>query len=250
MNYMAEATWENYDPEKQADLRIAKLLALLPSDVQTILDAGCGNGIITNKLIAKYQVTGLDISPAALKYLQCPSVQASITEIPFPDRSFDAVICNEVLEHLDNVSLQKAFPELKRVAKKYIIISVPHKEQLKKLYYRCANCGFIEHPYGHLQSFSEETLSTYLAPEFYLKKREIFGPLNRDFIPLLLNIKQRWLKQWFNPASGLKCSRCQQEKFEINKSLLTKGINLLNRLLVHPRPYWYMGLFIRKTQEL
>ncbi|NLM90393.1 MAG: SAM-dependent methyltransferase, partial [Candidatus Cloacimonetes bacterium] len=55
MNYMAEATWENYDPEKQADLRIAKLLALLPSDVQTILDAGCGNGIITNKLIAKYQ---------------------------------------------------------------------------------------------------------------------------------------------------------------------------------------------------
>lgn len=51
MNYMAEATWENYDPEKQADLRIAKLLALFPSDVQTILDAGCGNGIITNLLL-------------------------------------------------------------------------------------------------------------------------------------------------------------------------------------------------------
>ena len=100
MNYMAEATWENYDPEKQADLRIAKLLALLPSDVQTILDAGCGNGIITNKLIAKYQVTGLDISPAALKYLQCPSVQASVTEIPFPDRSYLFFCVNFILQCL------------------------------------------------------------------------------------------------------------------------------------------------------
>ena len=250
MNYLAESTWENYDSAHQADLRIAKLLAFLPSDVETILDAGCGNGIITNKLIAKYQVTGLDISPAALKYLQCPVVQASVTEIPFPAKSFDAVICNEVLEHLDNAALQKAVQELKRVAAKYIIISVPHKEQLEKHYSRCANCGFTEHIYGHLQSFSEETLASYLAPEFYLKKRAVFGPRNRDFIPLLLKIKQRWLKQWFNPGSGSKCSRCQQDNFEVNKSLLTKGINLLNVLLERPRPYWFTGLFCRKEQEL
>ncbi|HPA24014.1 MAG TPA: class I SAM-dependent methyltransferase [Candidatus Cloacimonas sp.] len=249
MNYLAESTWENYDSAHQADLRIAKLLAFLPSDVETILDAGCGNGIITNKLIAKYQVTGLDISPAALKYLQCPVVQASVTEIPFPAKSFDAVICNEVLEHLDNAALQKAVQELKRVANKYIIISVPYKEQLEKLYYRCANCGFTEHVYGHLQSFSEDTLVSYLAPEFYLKNRDVFGPLNRDFKPLLLKIRQRWLKQWSNPGSGAKCSRCQQEKFEIKKTILSKGINSLNVLLERKRPYWFMGLFIKKAAE-
>jgi len=151
MNYYAESTWKNYDPEQQADIRIAKLLSLFPENMH---------------------------------------------------------------------------------------------------YYKYTNCGLTYNAYGHLQSFSKNTLNSLLTLEFSFTAQDILCPLNRDFIPFLLDIKQHWLKQWFNPASGLKCSRCQQEKFEINKSLLTKGINLLNRLLVHPRPYWYMGLFIRKTQEL
>lgn len=246
MNYYAESTWKNYDPEQQANLRIAKLLSLFPEDVHTILDAGCGNGIITNKLVDKYQVTGLDISPAALQYVKCPTVQAPITDIPFPDRSFETVICNEVLEHLDNSALQKAVQELKRVASKYIIISVPHREQLDKHYCKCANCGFTEHTYGHLQSFSENTLNALLVPEFSLTAQEIFGPQNRDFIPFLLYIKQHWLKQWFNPPSGTICSNCGKNEFLNKKSLFTKAINFCNNMSTKPRPYWFMGLFVRQ----
>ena len=52
-------------------------------------------------------------------------VEASIYDIPFEDNSFDAVGCFEVLEH--QVDPVPALKELARVAKKHVIISVPHE---------------------------------------------------------------------------------------------------------------------------
>jgi hypothetical protein len=43
---------------------------------------------------------------------------------PIPDGSFDAVICTEVLEHLNE--LHRAFGELLRISRKYVVISVPN----------------------------------------------------------------------------------------------------------------------------
>lgn len=44
--------------------------------------------------------------------------------IPFPDGSFDCVLCLDVLEHLDNV--HAVFDDLCRVTRKYVIISLPN----------------------------------------------------------------------------------------------------------------------------
>ena len=44
--------------------------------------------------------------------------------MPFDDATFDCVVCTETLEHLDN--LHAMFGELIRVAKKYVIISLPN----------------------------------------------------------------------------------------------------------------------------
>jgi len=44
--------------------------------------------------------------------------------IPFPDDSFDCVLCLDVLEHLDN--LHEVFDELCRVTQVYLIISLPN----------------------------------------------------------------------------------------------------------------------------
>jgi SAM-dependent methyltransferase len=47
-------------------------------------------------------------------------------EYPWPieDRKFDAVICTEVLEHLNE--LHRAFSELLRITRRYVIVSVPN----------------------------------------------------------------------------------------------------------------------------
>lgn len=45
-------------------------------------------------------------------------------ELPFNDRAFDTVICTDVLEHVDNI--YRAYDELFRVARRYVIISLPN----------------------------------------------------------------------------------------------------------------------------
>lgn len=44
-------------------------------------------------------------------------------KIPFADNSFDCIICNDVLEHLDNI--HGVFDELCRVTRRWVIISLP-----------------------------------------------------------------------------------------------------------------------------
>ena len=48
-------------------------------------------------------------------------------QIPFPDGSFDCVLCLDVLEHVDNI--HEVFDELCRVTKRYVVISLPNPWQ-------------------------------------------------------------------------------------------------------------------------
>jgi len=45
-------------------------------------------------------------------------------KIPFPDNSFDCVLCLDVLEHLDNI--HEIFDDVCRVSRRYVIISLPN----------------------------------------------------------------------------------------------------------------------------
>ncbi|TAK34599.1 MAG: class I SAM-dependent methyltransferase [Saprospiraceae bacterium] len=45
-------------------------------------------------------------------------------DIPFPDDSFDCVLCLDVLEHLENIHV--VFDELCRVTRRYVIILLPN----------------------------------------------------------------------------------------------------------------------------
>lgn len=55
------------------------------------------------------------------------------TPIPFPDASFDTVICFDTLEHINDI--HTSFNDLLRVSKDIVIISLPNcwKKQIKKM---------------------------------------------------------------------------------------------------------------------
>ena len=74
-----------------------------------ILDAGCGNGRHLLPLSKLYHVTGIELSPTALRNAKshleknnlCSHYCASTTtHLPFSDNSFDGVLCLGVLQHL------------------------------------------------------------------------------------------------------------------------------------------------------
>lgn len=85
-----------------------------------VLDVGCGKGRFARILAENHpraEVWGVDISPAMLGYVPSPvrRCAASMTELPFPDASFDAAYATESLEHA--VEVEKAVAEICRVVK-------------------------------------------------------------------------------------------------------------------------------------
>lgn len=128
------------------------MIAQLPADQNlTILDLGCGTGILLedlDQLSAK--IFGIDISVDMLKQVDCKlrsSRQISVADglsLPFHDGQFDAVFCRGALHHIP--SLEGALKEIHRVLKSggKIILSEPSNESpvirfMRKFMYRRSN---------------------------------------------------------------------------------------------------------------
>ncbi len=102
-------------------------------EFSNLLEVGCGEGMILKKLkslIHNKNAYAIDIDMDEIKDAKknapyCKISQANASNLPFRDNCFDLILCCEVLEHLDSPEL--ALNEIKRVAKKSIIISVPNE---------------------------------------------------------------------------------------------------------------------------
>ena len=188
--------------------RIEDTLSILPSDANSLLEVGCGDGRILNQLVGKYKnICGLDISYNALNYVKTKTIQGSLENLPFPDNSFDVVMCCEVLEHLPYSIYEKAIKEIERVAKKYILISVPNNENLDIEMVKCPQCSCSFHTWRHLRTFDKEKL-TFLFKNFIIYKTKIVLMDQFIFGNLIINLKKRLniLNQEF-PNSSL-CPQC------------------------------------------
>ncbi len=150
--FAKESAWGRkllpYQVQMQRDV-----IHLIPDDVQTVLDAGCGDGVITNALPESLDVTGLDMSRVALARLMRPSVVGNVLDLPFADSSFDLVMCNDVLEHLDGQQRSAAVAELTRVARDYLLVSVPYREDLLQSAAQCDHCCGWYHVNHHTAAF-------------------------------------------------------------------------------------------------
>ncbi len=96
--------------------------AVLRFEPKNVLIIGKGDGIAA-EVLKQYinEIKTLDFD-SSLK----PDIAASVENIPLADNSFDVVLCAEVLEHLPFEKFKKCLLEIKRVARKNIILSLPH----------------------------------------------------------------------------------------------------------------------------
>lgn len=87
-----------------------------------ILEIGPGNKFVTNYLLSLgYDVKTLDISNN-----NQPDVIGSVLKLPFNENNFDLILCSEVLEHLPFNDFTLALSQIRRVTKKYVVLSLPH----------------------------------------------------------------------------------------------------------------------------
>ena len=142
--------------------RTADLVRIVPRNRTSILDIGARDGHVS-KLLTPYfeKVVALDLKRPGFDYPGIETIGGDVTDLPFPDNSFDCVLCAEVLEHIPD--LQQACREIARVARHEAIIGVPFKQETRIGRTTCRACGKVSPQWGHLNSFDQEKLQRLFA---------------------------------------------------------------------------------------
>lgn len=116
---MTQPNWF-YSDRKQRSQWICERFGEELERCVNVLDIGCHLSALKNFLPNRAAYTGIDISGSPDIILDLDTVE----RLPFDDISFDAVICADVLEHLENI--HRIFDELCRVTRRYLIITLPN----------------------------------------------------------------------------------------------------------------------------
>src|SRR3990172_370715 len=208
--------------------RVRASLDLIAPDTGTILDVGCGDGMITNELARLYKVVGLDISAEALKHVEAETYQGTLEGAPFAPQSFDVVTAFEVLEHLPLREYDIARSRMAELTRRYIVITVPYKEPPKTDFTRCPVCGTTFNVWCHLRQFDEKVLET-LFPGMRLIRFEPIGPRVKRSHPLILYIRLNLLCAW-KPTERAVCPQCGNRSFPYKFGLRHYATGALRRL--------------------
>lgn len=157
---------------------VSEIAALQP---RSFLDAGCGEGFVAQRVLAAVpglELRGCDLSGGALEIARDANpgaefVPGSVLDLPFPDDSFDVVGCFEVLEHLPRDLPGQALSEFARVARRAVVLSVPHEP-----YFSLANAARGKNldvrPRGsdpdHKQFWSRAAFGALVGRQFTVRK--------------------------------------------------------------------------------
>lgn len=248
-----ENIWSDMEGKQGEIERSQYTISLIPKAVKSVLDVGCGSGIITNRVLAE-RVVGLDFSRTALKKLVYMGVEGNLLSLPFSDNSFDLIICSEVIEHISYFDYFQVLAELSRVSSQYLLISVPCEENLQRSQVICPGCGCRFQPYYHMRSFHEKSMKNlFVEHGFSLKFLSTMGK-KRDYLGLsyLLNLfgKTTFPKTTVCPQCGFYRKAMHGEAKASSGSTHVKpqaeGMKGIGRKLWpkgKTRPRWWIALY-------
>lgn len=99
-----------------------------------VVDVGCGTGALLRRIRAARPelaaLTGIDfVIEPDIRDDGIDYVAAKVEALPYPDKTFDTVVCTHVIEHV--VDYRAAIAELRRVARRRLIIVVPREREYR-----------------------------------------------------------------------------------------------------------------------
>jgi Methyltransferase domain len=252
-----------------AEVRRFETTARMLPPVAGLLDVGAGNGAflaVMERARAGTALLGYERSQAAIdrKVCEAPVRQGSAEALPFADREWDAVSALEVIEHLPYGVYEQALAEMERVAGRYIVISVPFREN--RLLVQCPYCACEFNPHYHMRRYEEADIRglfrAFRCVEFVTVRTPV--PAGYD----LMTPAFRWVRRrrgFFPPMSH--CPQCgfhaesapstpragraaEAAATAARSSAALRAARLARRMLpTVQRPKWGIALFERQPGD-
>lgn len=134
--------WDKYADENEAryNEEFAKFTRDLAVSLRctSILEIGCSTGIDLRLIPDTFEIYGVDLDYKALEIAKeklpiANFKKGTITDLPFEDSSVDFVFTHQLLNYLDDGTLEKGVAEMYRVARKYIMNCEKFEETEKQI---------------------------------------------------------------------------------------------------------------------
>lgn len=180
--------------------QIIKTLSHL--EFNSLLDVGCSEGYkgaLARHLLG-VEARNSDLSPEACKLskkiFNVDADPADMHDLPYSNEQFDVVTCSESLEHVTDY--KKAVRELLRVAKKAVLITVPH-DPLEEVQKNIELTEKGEAHHAHIHHFDNGHFD-YLKKEGYqIYEKRMFIYYSKPLF-LTIDAQQRDYKENSYPA--------------------------------------------------
>jgi len=151
---------------------------MVPTEVETVLEVGCGAGYSAERLIplfpaATFRASDIEPELVAMTRIRNPGIEVrvdSIYELDEEDDSVDLIIALETLEHLEEP--ERALRELHRVTKRHALLSVPREPLWRGLNMaRGAYFKDLGNTPGHLNHWSTGSFTKFVKMHFEMRAR-------------------------------------------------------------------------------
>ncbi len=100
-------------------------------DCESVLDLGCGNHSMVPILPSGIRKVGVELykpyyEESLKKGRHDQLINADVTQVNFPDKSFDAVVLLDVIEHLPKAEGKMLLQKMQRWARKKVVVFTPN----------------------------------------------------------------------------------------------------------------------------
>ncbi len=148
---------------------------------EPVLDYGAGPGHLTEKLVLQGLVCdACDFSPVSLEALKKRLASHAsfrdgvcLSGLPsaLPAEGYGTVFLAETMEHLLPGWREKTLQEIYRVLRwgGFVVVTVPHAENLQAAQVMCPECGAIFHRVQHVAAFDCRTLENAMVEQGFKK---------------------------------------------------------------------------------
>lgn len=181
--FVKEYGWKSTERPKSCSFIAPTVIKILKKiGVSSVLDVGCGNGVLCGMLKregfevtgAEYDKAGCDLARRANPNILFHNVGVydSPTEIlKSAKKSFDCVVSTEVIEHLFSPQYLPIFASNVLRPSGYLLISTPYHGFMKNLMLSLLNHWDAHHTVlwegGHIKFWSKKTLTQLLVENGY-----------------------------------------------------------------------------------